>query len=169
MILARRCVAAAGLVVAACASLPPPGERFEGRIAVQVAGDARRSFSAGFELAGSATRGRLVLTTPLGTGAAEADWSAERVRLRSGGGERLYPDLDSLSYDALGESVPISALFDWLRGRPWAGAGSAPTPAGFEQLGWSVDLSRRTEGWVLAQRSAPPAVTVRVKLDGAVR
>jgi outer membrane lipoprotein LolB len=153
-------------LLAACASLPPPpGERFEGRIAVRVEGDAQRSFSAGFELAGSSDSGRLVLTTPLGNQAAVADWSAGRARLLSGGEERLYPDLDSLAQDALGEAVPLAALHDWLRGRAWPGAGSRGTPVGFEQLGWSVDLSRRAEGWVIAQRSAPPPVSVRIKLE----
>jgi len=168
----RRCAAAvaAALLVAACTSLPPPpGERFEGRLAVQVAGDAPRSFSAAFELSGTTEVGRLVLSTPLGSQAAAADWGGGRVRLRSSDGERLYPDLDSLSQDALGETVPIAALFDWLHGRAWAGAASAATPSGFEQLGWSVDLSRHAEGWVLAQRRAAPPVTVRVKLDEAVR
>lgn len=151
--------------MAACASVPLPGERFEGRLAVQIEGDASRSFSAGFELSGTTEAGRLVLSTPLGSRAAAADWERGRVRLRSSEGERFYPDLDSLSQDALGEAVPIAALFDWLRGHAWSGASSAVTPAGFEQLGWSVDLSRQAEGWVMAHRATPPAVTVRVKLD----
>lgn len=169
----RVCRGAAALVaalLAACASLPPPpGERFEGRIAVRVEGDAQRSFSAGFELAGSSDSGRLVLTTPLGNQAAVADWAAGRARLSSGGEERLYPDLDSLAQDVLGEAVPLAALHDWLRGRAWPGAESRGTPAGFEQLGWNVDLSRRAEGWVIAQRSAPPPVSVRIKLEEAAR
>jgi outer membrane lipoprotein LolB len=176
---------------------------FEGRLSVQVAGDAQRSFSAGFELAGTETLGRLVLTTPIGTQAAQADWSPQQVRLRVGGGERLYPDLESLARDALGGRIgeepaaaagvpaaptetlptqppaggigardegssgalPLAALFDWLRGRPWPRAASQERPGGFEQLGWTVDLSRRTEGWLLARRLAAPEVTVRLRLD----
>lgn len=161
---------AVAALLAACASLPPPaGERFEGRIAVRVEGDAQRSFSAGFELAGSADSGRLVLTTPLGNQAAMAEWSAGRARLWSGGEERLYADLDSLAHDALGETVPLAALYDWLGGRAWPGAASHGTPSGFEQLGWSVDLSRRAEGWVVAQRNAPPPVSVRIKLEEPAR
>jgi hypothetical protein len=41
----------------------------------------------------------------------------------------------------------------------------APDPAGFRQLGWTVDLSRFDEARILARRDAPPAVTVQVKLD----
>ncbi len=132
---------------------------------MKVEGDSDRSFNAAFELAGSPERGSLALSTPLGTQVARADWSAGEVRLRSREGERSYPDLDSLSEDALGERVPLVALFDWLRGRPWPGATSVARAQGFVQLGWDVDLSRYGEGWVLAQRGMPPQVTVRARLD----
>jgi len=39
---------------------------------------------------------------------------------------RRFASLDELTREALGESVPIEAWFDWLRGRPWPGAPSAP-------------------------------------------
>ncbi len=52
-------------------------------------------------------------------------------------------------------------------------AGQAPAPglaaAGFEQLGWVVDLSRLAEGRIEARRSQPPVVTVRIVLDPDVR
>jgi len=71
----------------------------------------------------------------------------------------------------LGESLPLAALFDWLRGRPWPGATSRPLPApggvGFEQLGWVVDLARFDQAAVAASRARAPAVTVRAKLDAA--
>ena len=66
---------------------------------------------------------------------------------------------------ALGESLPLAALPDWLAGRPWPGAPHTPGEAGFVQLGWQVSLARRSEGWIEARRAAPPAVLVRVKLD----
>ncbi len=157
------------LGLAGCASLAPPAapgsERLAGRLSVQVENDAARSFNAAFELLGSAERGSLALTTPLGTQVAQADWSPQQVRLRSGDGERLYPDLDSLAVDALGERVPLAALFDWLRGRPWPAAAHETGAKGFAQLGWQIDLSRQAEGWVQARRAAPPVVTVRAKLD----
>ena len=69
----------------------------------------------------------------------------------------------------LGESLPVAALFDWLRGRPWPGAAStttvAPADAGFEQLGWIVNLARFDESWVAARRDAAPTVTVRARID----
>jgi outer membrane lipoprotein LolB len=164
---ALACVATAAALLG-CATPPPPleGEQLSGRLSMRVDGDATRSFQAGFELAGTPERGRLLLTTPIGTQVAQAEWSPSEVRLVSSDGVRVYPDLESLAVDALGERVPLAALFDWLNGRPWGGAASTPTPpSGFEQLGWQVDLARRAEGWVEARRVAPPVVTVRAKLD----
>lgn len=164
--------ASAGVLAAmlgACATvapLPPLGDRLAGRLSVQVEGDASRSFSAAFELVGSAEQGELALTTPFGTQVARADWSSARVRLQTQEGEQLYADLDSMAAGALGERVPLGALFDWLRGRPWPGAPSEPQPAGFDQLGWAVDVSRLAEGSVQARRASPPVVTVRARLDG---
>jgi len=167
----RALACAAVLLLAACATPPPaaPGaERLSGRLAVRIAGQAERSVSGGFELTGNAERGELLLTTPLGTTAARAQWSPGQALLRSGSDEWRFDTLDALAAQALGEPVPLAALFDWLRGRPWPGASSQPREAGqagFVQLGWQVDLSRWAEGWVDARRSTPPEVTVRARLD----
>ena len=107
---------------------------------------------------------------------------------------RRFASLDELTREALGESVPIEAWFDWLRGRPWPGAPSAPvgaaavapvgcrgrasrrapsassaTPApGFRQLGWRVDLAQFDAGTIAATRETPaPVVSVRIRLDGS--
>ena len=162
----------AAALLAACATPRPPAaegptleERLSGRLAIRVEGDARRSFNAIFDLVGTAERGRLGLSTPLGQQVAQAEWSPRQVSLRSREGERLYPDLGSMAADALGEPLPLEALFDWLRGRPWPGSTSTPAPGGFEQLGWLVNVSREPEGWVEARRLAAPVVTVQVRLD----
>ena len=171
-----RALAAAGAtgLLAACASLEPPpvlgdGERLSGRLAVRVEGDASRSFSAAFDLQGRPERGLLALATPTGSQLAQAAWSPQRVELRTPQGSRRYADLAALAEDALGEPVPLQALFDWLAGRPWPGAPSAPRPGGdgFEQLGWSVDTSRQADGLLVAERRGPdqPTVTVRIRLD----
>ncbi len=162
---------AAGLT--GCQSLPVgTGElplRHSGRLAVQVAGDSERSFSAGFELAGDTTNGRLALLSPLGTQHGLAVWSPGSVRLVTGDGIRRYATLDALSADLLGEPVPIAALFDWLGGRPWPAAAAHPLPdgtAGFAQEGWQVALQRLADGLVVLSRTDPaPVVTVRIKLD----
>lgn len=177
MTLAAR-VAALGsaLVLAACAVVPPApvaGDTLSGRLAVKVDGvngAAARSVSAAFELTGDPRTGRLNLSTPLGSVLAQARWAPGSVVLVTPQGERQFADLDALTGEVLGESLPVAALFDWLRGRPWAGAPSTvkvpPAGPGFDQLGWAVDLARFDESWVIATRQAAPTVVVRAKLDG---
>jgi outer membrane lipoprotein LolB len=164
----------AALALGACASVPQgagpvDGEALSGRLAVRVDasdGAAARSENAAFELQGTAQAGRLNLSTPLGSVVAQARWAPGSVMLVTPQGERSFADLDALTQEVLGESVPVAALFDWLRGRPWPGASSAVTAEpGFMQLGWAVSLARFDEGWVVAKRERAPVVTVRARLD----
>ena len=163
--------------LAGCASLMPVtadrSDSLSGRLSVRIAGTPERGLSAGFELVGTPIEGRLLLSGPLGTTAAQARWSGGQAWLASAGVETAYVDLDALIAAALGERIPMTALFDWLRGRPWAGAPAAARGdglPGFEQLGWQVQLARWAEGWVEAYRPASltrPEVTVRVRLEPA--
>ena len=167
--------AAAALLLAACTSVPRPpagGDTLAGRLTVKV--DATptreaRNLSAAFDLQGDPQQGRLDLSTPLGTVLAQARWAPGRVALVTPQGETLFASMDDLTREVLGESLPVAALFDWLRGRPWPGAPStpnvAPSEPGFGQLGWTVSLARFDEGWVAATRTQAPAVTVRARLD----
>lgn len=160
-----------------CASPRAPGTpgggmprlpAFAGRLALQVEGQPERSFAADFELFGSADQGELVLAGPLGTTAARARWSPDEAVLVGPQGERRFADLDSLAREALGEPLPMAALFDWLRGRPWPGAPADPRAdgaAGFAQLGWQVALDRLAEGRIEVRRDTAPVVTVRVRLQ----
>lgn len=170
----RRGFAAAGvaaaLLLAGCSSLPkaPPAvDSLSGRLSVRVDDEPPRSVSATFELRGDAQAGELDLTSPLGSIMARASWAPGRVELETPDRRARYSDLDTMSRDALGETLPLSALFDWLRGRPWPGAASEPIPgeAGFTQLGWTVRLARFTDGWVDAHRPLDPPVTVRARID----
>ena len=170
----RRAAAAAVLALAAflsgCATTRPPegGDWLSGRISVKVdAIDARpaRNISSAFELRGDADQGELRLTSPLGTRVATAFWAPGVARLVTPDGENRYPDLDTLSREALGEALPLRALPAWLRGQPWPGAESRRSDAGFEQLGWKVALTRYAEGWLEVTRAAAPAVTVKAKLE----
>ena len=160
----------ATVLLSACASTPPaavPGDRLSGRLLVRVADTPPRSLSADFELTGSARQGQLVLDGPLGTTAARARWAPGEAVLITAGGEVLAADLDALAVRALGEAIPMAALFDWLRGRAWPGAASTPRTdgvPGFDQLGWQVDLARQAEGWIEARRVSAPEVLVRVRL-----
>ncbi len=167
--------AAASAVLAGCVSLqrgaePGGGETLAGRLSIRVDEEMApaRSLTAGFELRGNPRAGRLDLATPLGSVLAQARWSPTSVVLATPRGETEYSDLDALTRAALGESLPVAALFDWLHGRPWPGAPSRPAPAGngFIQLGWAVDLTRYDEALVSARRDDPlPVTTVRIKLD----
>lgn len=159
-------------VLAGCASLKTPNadgsQVLTGRLSVRVESEPVRALSAAFELSGNAHEGAMALTSPLGNTLAQARWKPDDVVLETPGSQQRYPDLDALAERALGERVPLAALFDWLRGRPWAGARSealASGEAGFSQLGWRVGLARYAEGWVEARRDAPPAVTMRARLD----
>lgn len=170
-------MAAVLALVAGCAAVPPAtpvpaGEPLSGRLSVRVEGldgAAARSLSASFELQGDAENGSLNLATPLGTVLAQARWAPRRVVLSTPQGESSFDNLDALTREVLGEPVPVAALFDWLRGRPWPGAASTAlvpaTEPGFQQLGWAVNLARFDRSAVTAQREQAPTVTVRAQLD----
>jgi len=168
----------APLLIAGCTTLEPAapvagGDAFAGRLSVRVeptGSTPARSLAAAFDLRGNPSAGTLGLSTPLGSMLAEARWQPGSVVLVTPQGTRRFADLDALTREVLGESVPIEAWFDWLHGRPWPGAGSWPQAAGagFEQLGWTVDLSRFAAGAVSASRREPqPPVGVRIQLDGS--
>ena len=113
------------LALAGCAQLqkaPATAEaRLSGRISVTVAGDVHNRGTGGaasFELFGGPQAGRLELTSPLGALMARASWQPGRVTLQTPDDERRFDDLDALTRELLGESVPVAALFDWLHARP---------------------------------------------------
>ena len=140
----------------------------QGRLSLRVdatASQTAQSFSAAFELRGNGDSGELRLLSPLGTRLATALWSPHQVLLTTPEGERTFAHLDDLSQQALGQSVPLAALPDWLVGRPWAGAAFQQHAGGFEQLGWQVQTTAQAQGLLEARRLAAPAVLLRVKLD----
>jgi outer membrane lipoprotein LolB len=163
---------AAAALLGACATPPPAavdlGPVTSGRLSLRVDPVADRpaqGLTASFELQGRAGRGELRLLSPLGSQLASARWSPEEVVLDTPAGRQTFASLDELSLLVLGEVLPLAALPDWLAGRPWPGAAHVAGPSGFEQLGWRVDLARQNEGWILATRSAAPAVSLRVRLE----
>jgi outer membrane lipoprotein LolB len=174
---ARLAALLVALWLTACAVVPQssgvlPGDALSGRLALHIDGAdgvASRSVSATFDLQGSAQSGRLNLSTPLGSVLAQARWSPGSVVLATPQGEKKFSDLDSLTREVLGESLPVAALFDWLRGRPWPGAASTPSVApaepGFVQLGWVVSLAHFDDDWIAARRERAPLVSVRAKMD----
>jgi outer membrane lipoprotein LolB len=116
-------------LAAACTTVPPAppatGDVLSGRLALRVepvGSEAPRAVSAAFDLRGDSRAGTLGLSTPLGSMLAQARWSPAEVVLTTPRETRRFASLDELTREALGESVPIEAWFDWLRGRPWPGA-----------------------------------------------
>jgi outer membrane lipoprotein LolB len=163
----------AALTIAGCAT--PPGSHdktsVSGRLSIQVdtlPGLPANRFTAAFDLSGTAERGQLQLNSPLGVTMASARWGSGEALLVTPNGERRFADLEALSRESLGENLPLRALPDWLKGRPWPGAPSqaltSNTP-GFDQLDWRIDLSRFGEGWFSADRRSAPVVALRVRLD----
>lgn len=167
--------ALAALWLSACTTAPltptNAGDRaLAGRISLRVDSQPPHGLSAGFELTGDAATGQLLLQGPLGATAAQARWTAASATLTTADGSTDYADLDALTLAALGERVPLAALFDWLRGRPWPATAAQPLAdgqPGFEQVGWQVRLAHWSEGRVEIVRLTPPAVTLRVLLEGA--
>ena len=175
---------ALALLLQACVSHPPPlpGHVYTGRLAVRT--DAApnlpaRSVTGQFELSGTASSGQLILTSPIGTTVARARWSdpvgsqgtPSKIELEADGRTSHYATLEEMMQRAIGDQLPLAAMFDWLSGRPWP---AAPVQGGaadgsFDQLGWHVDPSQLAGNRLIdAQRAQPaPTLHVRVKLDAA--
>ncbi len=157
----RAAAAVAGgllLSLAGCAlptrSPETAGPRWSGRLALQVEGRPEDSFTAGFELRGSAQRGELELFTPLGGTAARLQWTAGQARLQAPGQPpREAASLDDLLAQVTGTAIPVAALFDWLAGQPATAAG------------WQADLSGHGQGRLRARRLQAPAADLRVILE----
>jgi outer membrane lipoprotein LolB len=170
----RRALAAAlAFALGGCASLGPQQSPpdLAGRLAVRVDASAQtpaRSFSADFDLRGNTDRGTLTLSGPLGATLAEVRWLPGRAELADAQGTRAYDTLDAMAQDLFGEPLPLIALIDWLRGRPWAGAPNVKRDDGFEQLGWRIGLGGFSDGLLQATRDRTPAVSVRARLEKPV-
>ncbi len=164
---ARRALCLAGLctplltLLAGCAQTPPRNAMakrngpWSGRIHLRVDDDqAPRSFTAHFELQGSADTGTLELSTPLGTLLARLQWSPDQSTMETPQERHHAPTLQALLREVTGETLPADALFDWLSG--------VPTTSG----GWHVDLQQLAQGRLSATRSQPlPPATLRILLN----
>ena len=166
----RAFVAAASIALSGCAGLGPqqPPPDLAGRLAVRVDASAQtpsKSFSADFDLRGNADRGTLRLTGPLGATLAEVRWQPGRTELADAQGTRAFDTLDAMAQELFGEPLPLMALIDWLRGRPWPGAPNSKRDDGFDQLGWRIGLGGFADGLLQATRQSAPGVSVRARLD----
>ena len=145
------------LWLAGCAqpmpSAPVEENSWNGRIALQIDGQASQSFSAMFELRGTAQTGGLVLFSPFGNRIAQLDWKDGHAQLVSGQNTRTSDSLDTLLQDVTGTRIPVTALFSWLKG----------TQA--SATGWQADLTGIADGRLTARRDDPqPTATLRIAL-----
>ena len=152
-------LALAALLLAGCATpvrtAAPPGTAvWTGRMALQVEESSSQSFSACFELKGSAQTGELTLYNPLGGTLAVLSWAPGSALLRSNGQTRQFESVDALLSHATGAPIPVAALFDWLAGV------ATPVP------GWQPDLSQVAQGRLRARRvDPPPLADLRVAFE----
>ena len=145
------------LWLAGCAqpmpSTPAEENSWTGRIALQIDGQASQSFSAMFELRGTAQAGGLVLLSPFGNRIAQLDWKDGHAQLVSGQDTRTSDSLDTLLQDVTGTRIPVTALFSWLKGTQASAAG------------WQADLTGIADGRLTARRDDPqPTATLRIAL-----
>ena len=117
------------LLLAACAS-PPPAKQFgqasdvwQGRLSVQVASEPAQRISADFFLEGSPQAGSLTLDSALGTRMARMQWDATGALLQTPGQTQRFASLDAMVQQTLGSTLPMPALFAWLRGQAVSAAG----------------------------------------------
>jgi len=147
------------LTLAACTTTPKPIEGASadafsriGRFAITVSEESgkQNAVQGGFSGSDDGRRYVLDLTNPLGSTEARVEGQPGAASLTKADGTRLVADNpDALAEDALGSSVPVSGLRDWLRGKlpaqPEASDVSRDElgrPASFEQGGWRAKLSR---------------------------
>lgn len=148
-------------LMAGCA-VPPKKEiahrqdasTWRGRLAVRVENAQPQSFSASFELTGSAVAGEMTLFNPLGGTAAVLTWDAQAATMRVNGDVQHHPSLNALISRAIGTEIPVGALFGWLAGELAVAEG------------WNPDLSQHANGRILAKRTSPaPPVELRLVLE----
>lgn len=130
-----------------------------GRLSLQVQSTsesvAAQSFAASFELNGQPERGELTLISPLGSVLGVMRWTPDEAVFDAGNGKlQRYLSVESFLAETTGAAVPMAALFGWLRGQDTGAAG------------WTVDLSRHSEGRIAALRNSPaPQADLRLVLD----
>lgn len=145
--------------LAACTTTPKPIEGASadafsriGRFAITVneEGGKQNAVQGGFSWSDDGQRYVLDLTNPLGSTEARVEGRPGAASLTKSDGTRLQADNpDALAEEALGSSMPVSGLRDWLRGRLPAEPEASDVardelgrPTTFEQGGWRANLSR---------------------------
>ena len=123
-------------------------------MSLRVDSEPVQTFSALFDLRGTAVQGSLTLTTPIGSTLAELQWSPTEALLKNGSGTRRYASVDALIQAATGAAIPVQALFGWLAGRD----DTVP--------GWRPYLTQFAAGRLQAVRESPlPRADLRIVFE----
>ncbi|MDF3847203.1 lipoprotein insertase outer membrane protein LolB [Achromobacter denitrificans] len=158
MLLRWTLMAMLATVLAACTTPKPiegaSADAFSriGRFALTVNEESgkQNAVQGGFSWSDDGRRYVLDLTNPLGSTEARVEGRPGAASLTKSDGTRLVADNpDALAEEALGSSVPVSGLRDWLRGKLAAQPEAVEVardelgrPTAFEQGGWRARLSR---------------------------
>ena len=127
---------------------------WQGRISVMVHSEPPRVNTASFSLQGDPQAGELQFYSPMGTTLALLQWQGSSVHLHRGQAPEIYASMDDLTEQLTGSALPISALFDWLDGKP------------HPVSGWQAQLPAANANTLMAYRSQPqPTVTLRIQLE----
>ena len=73
-----------------------------------------------------------------------AQGQPSKIELEADGATTRYATLEDMMQRAIGDQLPLAAMFDWLSGRPWPAAPveSGDATGSFTQLGWHFDLTQ---------------------------
>jgi len=88
----------------------------QGRIGVQT---NSKGFSGGLQWQHSPTNDNIALLSPLGGQVAQITKSSDQITLTDANGKQISAtNAETLTYNALGWSLPLTGLSDWSLGRP---------------------------------------------------
>ncbi len=128
---------------------------WSGRLALQVDSTPPQNLSASFELLGSAQQGELLLLSPLGNTLGRLRWQPGQAQLDQGDQHWQDRSVQALTEQLTGTTLPLEALFSWLKGQDH----DAP--------GWQFDLSQfESHHRIRAERLKPePRTLLKLQLD----
>jgi len=177
----RAAGAALGLgLLAACATLPPPGavsavpatdEPFE-VVARMSARHASEGIAVNVRWQHEGPRDELFLSTPMGGALARLTGDGARVRLELADGQvRDADDFESLTRTLLGVPLPVRGLAWWIRGQPRPGSPHAAELDGrgrvevLRQDGWEIVYGYGDGPRPVRVTMRYPEVEVRIVVD----
>ncbi|ACT48732.1 lipoprotein insertase outer membrane protein LolB [Methylotenera mobilis] len=121
----------------------------QGRIGVQT---NSKGFSGGLQWQHTLANDNIALYSPLGGQVAQITKSSNQITLIDANGKQVSAaNAETLTYNALGWSLPLTGLADWSLGRPssspiqastWDEQGLLTT---LEQDGWKIEFTNYTE------------------------